>query len=213
MLKSTACSLRQVPAPGSSIQHAPFPQPFPQLRFEEFAHAHVLAQAFAPARLDDEIPGRAARRGHLERLQLDVPIERVARDDAPLVEDERDAGLALRVDPHVRFEAEAVDDRHQAAHAVQWCARQRAVREYVSAPPREDGVEGRDGIGGAGHGDQVQRFEQARGRRQERGVERAARGRDDLARAAGDGVGGEGEVGEFESCVANGCKGENSWLE
>ena len=35
-----------------------------------------------------------------------------------VVEDERHAGLALGVDSHIRFKAKAVDDRHQAAHAV-----------------------------------------------------------------------------------------------
>ena len=108
------------------------------------------------------------------------------------------------MDAHVGLEAEAVDDGHEAAHAVERGAGQRAVREDVAPAPGEDGVQGRDRVGGAGHRDEVQRFEQAGGGGEEGGVERAPGGGDDLAGPARNAVGGEGEVGDFEAGITDG---------
>lgn len=58
----------------------------------------------------------------------------------------------------------------------------------MTAAPREDGVEGRDGVGRAGHANEVQGFEEAGGGGQEGGVEGAAGCGDYLAGAAGDRV-------------------------
>ena len=109
------------------------------------------------------------------------------------------------MDPYIGFEAKAVDDRHEAAHAVEWCTRYGPVGEDVPAALGQDGVERGDGVRGAGHGYGVEGLEQARGGGEEGGVQRAARGGDYLAAAAGDGVGGEGDVGEFEFGVADCC--------
>lgn len=73
----------------------------------------------------------------------------------------------------------------------------------MAASAGEDGVEGGDGVGGSGHGDEVEGFEEAGGGGEEGGVECPPRGGDYLAAAAGDGFGGEGEVGDFEFGVAD----------
>lgn len=99
------------------------------------------------------------------------------------------------MDPDIGFEAEAVDDGDEAADAVEGGAGYGAVGEDVAASSGEDGVEGRDGVRRAGHGDGVEGFEEAGGGGEEGGVEGAAGGGDDLAAAAGDAVGGEGDVG------------------
>ncbi len=109
------------------------------------------------------------------------------------------------MDADVGLEAEAVDDGHEAADAVEGCAGDGPVGEDVAAAAGEDGVEGGDGVGGAGHGDGVEGLEEAGRGGQEGGVEGAAGGGDDLAPAAGDAVGGEGDVGQFELGVADGC--------
>ena len=77
----------------------------------------------------------------------------------------------------------------------------------MAAAAGEDGVEGGDGVGGTGHGDEVEGFEKARGGGEEGGVECAAGGGDYLASAAGYGFRGEGEVGDFEFGVAD-CWGD-----
>lgn len=109
------------------------------------------------------------------------------------------------MDPDVGLEAETVDDGDQAADAVEGGAGDGAVGEDVAPAAGEDGVEGGDGVGGAGHGDGVEGFHEARGGGQEGRVDGAAGGGDDLAAAAEDGFGGEGDVGEFEFGVADGC--------
>ena len=137
----------------SPIQHPPLLQPLPQLRLQKLPHAHIPTQTLPPTRLDDKIPRRGRHGRHLQRTELDFAIERIPGDHAPFVKDERDAGLALGVDAHVGLEAEAVDDGDQAAHAVQRGAGQGPVGEDVPPSTREDGVQRRDGVGGAGHGD------------------------------------------------------------
>ena len=67
------------------------------------------------------------------------------------------------MDPHVRLEPKTIDYWHKAAHAVEGGAGDGAVREDVAAPAGEDCVEGGDGVGGAGHGDGVEGFEEAGG--------------------------------------------------
>ena len=94
------------------------------------------------------------------------------------------------MDADVGFEAEAVDDGDEASDAVEGCPGYGAVGEDVASSSGENGVECRDRVGGAGHGDGVERFEEARGGGQEGRVESAAGGRDDLTAAAGDAVGG-----------------------
>ena len=71
------------------------------------------------------------------------------------------------MDPDVGLEAEAIDDGHEAADAVERGARDGAVGQDVAPPFGEDGLEGRDGVGGAGHGDGVEGFEEAGGGGQE----------------------------------------------
>ena len=71
------------------------------------------------------------------------------------------------MDPDGSLEAEAIDDRHEAADAVERGARYGPVGQDVAAPFGEDGVEGRDGVGGAGHGDGVEGCEEAGGVGQE----------------------------------------------
>ena len=94
----------------------------------------------------------------------------------------------------VGFEAERVNDRDQSPDAVEGCAGNGPVGEHMAAAAGQDGIEGGDGVGGAGHGDGVEGFEEAGGGGEEGGVDSAAGGGDDLAAAAGDGVRGEGEV-------------------
>ena len=94
------------------------------------------------------------------------------------------------MDPDVGFEAEAVDDGDEATDAVEGCARYGAVGKDVAASSGEDGVECGDGVGGAGHGDRVEGFEEAGRGGQEGRVEGAAGCGDDLAATAGDAVGG-----------------------
>lgn len=109
------------------------------------------------------------------------------------------------MDADVGLEAKAVDNGNEAAHAVERGAGDGAVREDVAAAAGEDGVEGGDGVGWAGHGDGVEGFEEAGGGGEKGGVDGPAGGGDDLAAAAGDGVWGEGEVGEFKAGVADCC--------
>ena len=67
------------------------------------------------------------------------------------------------MDADVGLEAEAVDDGDETADAVEGRAGDGAVGEDVAPPSGEDGVERGDGVGGAGHGDGVEGFEEAGG--------------------------------------------------
>ena len=71
------------------------------------------------------------------------------------------------MDPDVRFEAEAVDYGDEAPDAVEGGPCYGAVGKDMAASFGEDGVECGDGVGGAGHGDGVERFEEAGGGGQE----------------------------------------------
>lgn len=108
------------------------------------------------------------------------------------------------MDAEIGFEAEGVDDRDEAANGVERGSGDGAVGEDVAPATSKDGVEGGDGVGGAGHGACVDGFHEAWGGHEEGGVDCAAGGGDDLAATAEDGFGGEGDVGEFEASVADG---------
>ena len=107
------------------------------------------------------------------------------------------------MDADVGLEAETVDDGDQALDGVKRGAGDGAVGQDVAAAAREDGVEAGDGVRGAGHADAVDGLHQARRGHEEGGVDCSAGGRDDLAAAAEDGFGGEGDGGYFEAGVAD----------
>lgn len=69
--------------------------------------------------------------------------------------------------PHISLKSKAVDDGDQPFDAVQRCASDGPIGEDMAAAPREDRVECGDRVSGAGHGDEVERFEEARRRGQE----------------------------------------------
>lgn len=110
----------------------------------------------------------------------------------------------------IGLEPKTVDDGDEAFDAVQRGAGDGAVGEDVAAAAREDRVEGGDGVGGAGHAAGVEGLHEARGGHQEGRVDGAAGGGDDLAAAAVEGFGGEGDVGDFEARVADCCWGSES---
>ncbi|KAI4150679.1 MAG: hypothetical protein LQ340_003954, partial [Diploschistes diacapsis] len=150
-----------------------------------------------------KVPGRGLRARHLQRPRLRLLVQRIPGHNLPLVEHQAHHGLALRVYAHVGLEAEGVDDRQEAADGVQGRAGERAVGQDVAPAAREDGVDGRDRVGGAGHGDGVEGFHQARGGGEERRVDGSARRGDDLAAAPRDGVCGERDVRQLELGVAD----------
>lgn len=111
------------------------------------------------------------------------------------------------MDPHIGLKAKGVNHRNETADAVEGGAGDGTIGEDMTAAAGEDGVEGGDGVGGASHGDGIEGFHEAGGGGKEGGVDGAAGGGDDLAAAAEDGFLSEGDVGEFEFGVADGCWG------
>mmetsp|Transcript_43460 Transcript_43460/g.95114 ORF Transcript_43460/g.95114 Transcript_43460/m.95114 type:complete len:659 (+) Transcript_43460:316-2292(+) len=79
----------------------------------------------------------------------------------------------------------------------------RPLRGDVAAPPREDGVDGRDAVDRARNVDEEHRLHQPGRGHQEGGVGDAARRRDDLAAAAVDGERGDGGVEDLELDIAH----------
>lgn len=65
------------------------------------------------------------------------------------------------MDADVCFEAEGVDDGHEAPDAVEGRSGDGAVGENVPSSPRQNGVECGDGVGGSCHGDGVEGFEES----------------------------------------------------
>lgn len=177
-----------------------------ELRLQELGHADILTQALPAPGLEDKVPGRSLRAGHLQRPRDHVLVERVAGDDVPAVKDEADHGAALGVDAQLRLEAEAVDDGDEALGAVQRRARDGPVDEDVAAAPRQQVVDLADGVVVARHADRVDRLHQPRARHQERAVAGAPRRRDDLPAPAEDGLLRQGDVDEAELGVADGWK-------
>ena len=149
------------------IQDPPFLQTLPKIRLQELPHANILTKPLPPPRLQHKIPRRRHRTRHLQWARLDLPVQRIPRHDNPPIKDETDHRLALRMDPHIGFEAEAVDDGDEAPDAVERGPRYGAVGQDVASSFGEDGVERGEGVGGAGHGDGVEGFEEAGGGGQE----------------------------------------------
>lgn len=79
----------------------------------------------------------------------------------------------------------------------------------MASPPGENGVECGDRVSGSGHGDCVKRFEEAGGGGKEGGIKSAAGRGDYLTTTAGDAVGGQRDVGQFEFGITDCCHNES----
>lgn len=82
----------------AAVQDPALAQAAEQLGLEELADADVLGEALPAARLEHEVARRGLGVGGLERAQLERLVEGVAGHDLPLVEDEGEVDLTLRVD-------------------------------------------------------------------------------------------------------------------
>ena len=114
---------------------------------EELVDGNVLRESLSPPRLDHELPRQRRRRLRLQRPDGDGLVERVAGHDLPVVEDGEAEGLALRVRPQVRLEAEGVDGRDEGLDRVEGRAGHGRVLRHVAPAPREDCVDGGDAVG------------------------------------------------------------------
>ena len=115
---------------------------------EELVDGDVLREPLSPPRLDHELPGQRRRRLRLQRPDGDGLVERVAGHDLPVVEHGEAEGLALRVRPQVRLEAEGVDGRDEGLDRVEGRAGHGRVLRHVTPAAGQHCVDGRDAIGG-----------------------------------------------------------------
>lgn len=76
----------------------------------------------------------------MQRPELDGLIERITRDNLPMVEGREAEGLALRVIPQVHLEAEALYDGQVGFDNKGWSSRFRVVCGNVPSPLPKNGV-------------------------------------------------------------------------
>ncbi len=82
------------------IEHSALLKRTEQLWFKELANCNILRETLPPSCLEHEIARQLLCSCGLERSGCDIFVERVAGDNGPAVEDEREGDLSLCVDLH-----------------------------------------------------------------------------------------------------------------
>ena len=80
---------------------------------EEFVDGHVFAESFTAASLHHEFPGQMGGGLRFQRSQHNALVERISRNDLPVVEHRQAKSLSLGVCPQIRLETKRVDCRNK----------------------------------------------------------------------------------------------------
>mmetsp|Transcript_28556 Transcript_28556/g.64656 ORF Transcript_28556/g.64656 Transcript_28556/m.64656 type:complete len:277 (+) Transcript_28556:501-1331(+) len=165
---------------------------------EKLVDRDILREALAPPSLDHKFTRQVRRRLRLQWPQCDVLVERIARDDGPMIEGGEAEGLSLCVRAKIGLKPKRVDDGDERLEQRQRGARTGTFLHDVSAPPSQDGVNGGDAIERRRDLNREDRLHDARRRHEEGGVGHAPGGGDDLTSPAMDRLGGNAGVEDLE---------------
>lgn len=185
------------------VQNATFPQALPELRFQKFAHRHILRQTLSSSCLQDEIPRSGHGRCHLQRSELDITIQRISRNHAPLVKNKTDGSLSLSVDSKIRLKPEGIYHRDQSTDWIKGSSGNRPVRKDMSSPAWENRVHGCNGVSRPRHAAWIDGFHKARRCHQERRVDGTPSRGNNLAASSIDCLIGKRNVSKPEFGISN----------